>query len=891
MKKFTLILFAIIFSNLSFGQGIKGKIIISETGEPLAFATIYIKQLETGTSTNLDGDYSFPLKAGKYDVYFQYLGYEAIRKEITVSNQFVELDIVMKTQAMQLSEVEINSKAEDPAYTIIRKAIAKSKFHLMQVDAYNCKVYMKGGGKLNDVPFLFRKALEKDGVDTSTVYLTESVSEVSYTRPNTFKEKVTSIRTIGKSESGGVGPNRFITSSFYNPTVGESISPLSPKSFAYYRFKYQGSFMEGGREINKIAVMPRVRGEQVFEGTIFIVEDVWSIHSLDLTTYTQGFKFKLSQIYNPIKEQVWLPVSHRFNISGSFMGFDLEYKYLATVSNYQITLNPDLKMEEIVVIDEKAEKALAKELESKNKNTSTNTSENPFAGKKEFTRKDLKKLMKEYEKEEEKEMEEPEVVSNTSITVDSLAGKKDSTYWEEIRPVPLSKLEVRSYVKLDSIAVVEELKVSNPDSVKEKKESPISKLLFGTSSKRSKKTRFVYKSPISTVRFNTVDGYNFEVPFQIKSKLSKNKNLEISPTFRYGFTREEVNGKMNVKYAYKSEKSKGNIQLEGGRYVAQFNEQNPIHPIINSFSSLLYEQNYMKIYEKSYLKLSLNQTLSDKITIKPSVEWAERTELFNNTSHSWRNVDDRKYTLNAPANLEAQNNTGFAMHQALLASVELEYRPFVKYRVRNKKREAILEGSPVFRLNYSKGISDVASSDVDFDRLEIGMQHQFKVGARGKLNYNIFAGSFLNANQLYFMDYKHFMGNRTVLQVTDPVASYRLLNYYALSTQRNYAGAHLNYQFRKFLLTQIWEVRMTGIKENFIFNYLGTNGSSKINLPNNTELNAPSDMNYMEVGYSLDNIFRFFRIEAIASFKDMEYQDFGIRIGIATSIGSLVSVN
>ncbi len=896
MKKFALALLTVLVSNLSFGQGIKGKVTVAETGEPLAYATIYIKQLETGTSTNLDGNYSFPLEAGKYDVYFQYLGYEAIRKEITVSNQFVELDIVMKTQAMQLNEVEINSKAEDPAYTIIRKAIAKSKFHSMQVDAFNCQVYMKGGGKLNDVPGLFRKALEKDGVDTSTVYLTESVSKVTYERPNTFKEKVISIRTIGSSESGGVGPNKFITSSFYNPTVAESVSPLSPKSFAYYRFKYQGSFMENGREINKILVQPRVRGEKVFEGTIFIVEDVWSIHSLDLTTYIQGFKFKISQIYNPIKEQVWLPINHRFNISGSFMGFDFQYNYFATVSDYQITLNPDLKVEEIVVIDEKAEKALARELESKGKtavsNQAENSSENPFGGKSKFTRKEFKKMMKDYEKEEEKEMEEPEVISNTSISVDSLASKKDSIYWEEIRPVPLSKQEVRSYVKLDSIAVVEELKISQPDSVKSKrkKASPISKLIFGTSFKMGEKTRFIYKSPLSTVRFNTVDGYNFELPFEIRTNLGKGKNLEIAPTFRYGFDREELNGKMAVKYSFNAKKSKGNIQLEGGRYVCQFNEQNPIHPIINSFSSLLYEQNFMKIYEKDYLKLSLNQTISDKLTLKPSVEWAERTELFNNTSHAWRNVDDREYTPNAPINEEARANTGFDTHQAFLAGLEVEYRPFVKYRVKNNKREAILEGSPIFRLNYSKGITDLASSDVDFDRLEVGMQHQFEVGARGKLNYNIFAGSFLNADQLYFMDYKHFMGNRTVLQVTDPVASYRLLDYYALSTQRKYIGAHLNYQFRKFLLTQIWEVRMTGIKENFIFNYLGTGEGATIKIPNGLDLTAPSDINYMEFGYSLDNIFRFFRIEAIASFNDFEYQDFGIRIGIATSIGNLVSV-
>ena len=75
---------------------------------------------------------------------------------------------------------------------------------------------------------------------------------------------------------------------FYLPEVVNAISPLSPRAFSYYKFEYQGSFMERGYEINKIKVTPRSKGDDVFEGEIYIREDFWNIHSLDMTTSPDG---------------------------------------------------------------------------------------------------------------------------------------------------------------------------------------------------------------------------------------------------------------------------------------------------------------------------------------------------------------------------------------------------------------------------------------------------------------------------------------------------------------------------------------------------------------------------------------------------------------------------
>lgn len=414
--------------------GIRGSI-KADDGAILSYATIYVKQLGTGTTTNVNGYYELSITPGTYDVVYQYLGYETQERKVTVSEGFEEINIVMKQQVIVLQQVTISSGNEDPAYTIMRKAIAKAKYHTQQIDSFSARVYIKGAGKLKDYPWLAKKALEKEGIKKDRVFISESVSEIQYRRPSTFSEKVISIRSDGKDNN--TSPNAFIFGSFYQPVIAETVSPLSPNAFGYYKFEYQGTFKDRNYDVSRIKVTPRARGDNVVEGTIFIVEDWWSIHSLDITTTKLGVKIGVKQVYAPIDDKAWLPVSQQFVIDGRFFGFEFEYSYLATVSDYRIVLNPELVVETMEVIDDKLHKQEAKEIEKKYGQKNQQLQERMASGK-EITRKELKTILKEYEKEERKEQKEPEVLYNTYFKVDSGAYKKDSAYWSIIRPVPLT---------------------------------------------------------------------------------------------------------------------------------------------------------------------------------------------------------------------------------------------------------------------------------------------------------------------------------------------------------------------------------------------------------------------------------------------------------------------
>lgn len=852
-----------------FAGGIKGTI-TADDGAPLPFATIFVKQTGSGAVTGLDGQYEVSLTPGTYDITFQYLGYETVTRQVKIAEDFIELNLTLKSQAIVLQNVIITAGNEDPAYTIMRKAISKAKYHTQQIDTYSAKVYVKGKGRLKDYPWLAKKALEKEGISKDRLFISESVSEVTYTRPNKFEERVIAVYSNG--DDNNTSPNEYVFGSFYEPEIAETISPLSPRAFSYYRFEYLGTFTDRDYSVSKIRVTPRSRGDNVFEGVLFIVEDWWSIHSLDFKVTKLGIDFEVKQIYNPIEDKAWLPVSQQFKVDGKVFGFEFEYNYLATVKDYKISLNPDLELE-MKVIDEKIEKDYAKEVKTQFSAKDQDLKER-LEGGKEITNKELRKLIKDYEKEERKQTDEPEVISDTKYSVDSLAYKKDSIFWADIRPIALTLEEIKGYKKSDSLAEVEKKKQEG-DTLKSSRHKgfQVWDVLIGDNYKLSETSNFLIHSPWGG--FNTVEGLNLiyklgyvkrwvERDSLDRSLRPKVKRLEITPIGRYAFGREKLTGMLRADYR----STNSRLTLEGGRYVKQFNADEPIHPFVNTFTTLFLEKNLMKLYEQDFIQINFRQRLDAKFTVATNWSIAKRYELFNSSDFKLINRDKEAYTPNAPIN-QLLVTTGFQNHNALIGSIAIEARPWQKFRIRNGRRYSIKNSSPLFTVSYKKGFKGALNSDVDFDLVKVGYKQSIRVGIRGRLDVALEGGKFLNTQKMYFMDYAHFLGNQTPFITTDPVGSFRLLDYYIYSTRDKYFTANAHYHFRKFLVTQFPLIRLTGVTENVFVNYLA----------------SPLSNDYTELGYSLDGILRIFRLEGAVSFSGGSYQTYGFRIGVATSVG------
>lgn len=831
--------------------GVRGRIATAQ-GEALPYAGIVVQGTSTGTLSNAEGRFELALPAGRYELVFQYLGFKTLTRSVVVTDDFQELNIVLEEQPLNLAQVQVGKGKEDPAYSIMRRAIAKARFHQLQIRSYSARAYTRSTALPKKIPFLLERSLKKEGVQEGKVFLNESITQISYRRPNTYNQKVLSTRN--SLDNSTPTPNQYVLASFYSPEVADAVTPLSPKAFSYYRFEYEGFFEDRGEIVNKIKVIPKAYGQGVFRGSLFIIEDRWAIHSFDFQTLYESLDIQVKQLFSPV-QNVWLPINQQFRIEGGYLGFSGEFKYVVSMNYQKLDVDPNLK-EDIVINDHKKE-------ETKPATSRKADLEKMIEQQKEFSTKNFRKLIKEYEKEKKQERkdagQDARVVREDSISIDPLANKRDTTYWETLRPVPLTPLETKSYRIQDSVRIIKQARVDKDSTRNDSTTFRASHLLTGHTYKWKNRTTFTYESPLNSLVYNTAEGYVFDASVEWVRRWGKNYQVSLRPLGRYSLGRKRVSGTLQSRIGNR----KWSAMVEGGEYIYQFNPNAPISPGLNSVTSLLFEQNFMKLYQKQFLRADFTyRYLGDILTVSTGLELARRSEIANlERAKPYINWKDRAFTPNRPDNEETAS-TAFSTHEALLWNLNLNLRPWQKYAIRNGQKRYWYNNGPSFLVALRGGIP-MNESAPDYTLLEGAVRQNLDTGPRSQIQYSVGGGSFISSRRMYFPDYRHFMGNEFFFQMGDPLTQFRMLPYYQYSTASRYFQGHVLWSTQRFFLTRLPFVRMEGLKETVQGHYLAT----------------PSLSNYTELVYGLDGILRLFRVEVVGRFQNGSYQGLGFRIG------------
>jgi len=87
---------------------VSGYVKDAATGEVLIAASVYIKELGSGTVTNPYGFYSIGLNKGSYTIGVSYIGYNTFEQILDLNSDLI-LNIELKPEARQLEEVVISS--------------------------------------------------------------------------------------------------------------------------------------------------------------------------------------------------------------------------------------------------------------------------------------------------------------------------------------------------------------------------------------------------------------------------------------------------------------------------------------------------------------------------------------------------------------------------------------------------------------------------------------------------------------------------------------------------------------------------------------------------------------------------------------------------------------
>lgn len=814
--------------------------------EPLSFASVVVRGQAEGTMANEQGEFILDLPAGKtYELVFQFLGYKSVIRTVEVGSEEKTIEVLLEAQSIQLGEVQVGRGKEDPAYAIMRKAIAKSKINDKQVDHYDADVYVKNTLIVNKVPGLLKKKLAENNIKVGIPFVSESLTNIKFTQPN---KRVT--RVLAKKvsfEEMDISGAYYLVNFYDLPEEMEMISPLSPKAFAYYKFEYLGFFEDRGRVVNKIKIIPRTYGPGVCRGTIYILDDLWSIHSIDAETVAEGFTIKMKQLYSP-QQEVWVPVSQTIDFSGKVFGFDFGAKMQVHPKYKSLRINQKY-IPEVKVLDKfdapkrKAKKEVSLQAE-------------------ELTLKDLRKLSKQIEKEDKKAM--TVAVQIDSVSRDSLANHRTAEYWAEIRSIPLTTEESKSYNLGDSIRVVAKLADSVKASPKKTKYPYFDKLFIGGSKRLPGKWKLDYSSPLLPffgLNYTMVEGIYADAKLNFTKNAKNQTKYSWNNQLRYSFGLERPMGSSTLGYTRK----RHSLYLGAKSMTHPYDSAQKIPNWANSIVNL-FKINLMQVYRQDAGFLGYAYEKKDIYTVQTRLEFSRRHPL-DNLQNLPLQIGKRTPNTNTPVNAEIDSSR-FTAHNALVWSSSFRYRPGAQYKIRNGRRQYHGSNWPTFTLNYSKGMADV-----EYDFVSLGMDDHLKSGPGEHFRYYVEGGTFLNNKKVYLMDMRHVNS----IRITDAgtYTFYRLLNtrlpiqispenYYKYSTQGAYLKVHAVNEFRKLFLTQIPLVRFTPLKEDLFINYLKT----------------PALKNYLEVGYGLDGIFRLLRVEVIAAFEQGYKPRWGWQLGV-----------
>ncbi|WP_460552542.1 DUF5686 and carboxypeptidase-like regulatory domain-containing protein [Hymenobacter daeguensis] len=196
----------------------------------------------------------------------------------------------------------------------------------------------------------------------------------------------------------------------------------------------------------------------------------------------------------------------------------------------------------------------------------------------------------------------------------------------------------------------------------------------------------------------------------------------------------------------------------------------------------------------------------------------------------------------------------------------------------NRRRAVGLKRLPVFGFRYTLGAIDWTQGNFMYHKFNLSIMHSVSVGQLGRLTYRA-EGNYIPTALPYFI-LKTPLGNQTPFYNAN---AFNLMNYFEFITDRS-ATLRLDHHFEGLFINSIpglralnWRLVATG---NVLYGKL-SDRTRRIN-GDSPDLPGPISTPYVEVGYGVENIFKFVRVDFIhrLTYRDTPgTSNFGVKIG------------
>jgi hypothetical protein len=339
---------------------------------------------------------------------------------------------------------------------------------------------------------------------------------------------------------------------------------------------------------------------------------------------------------------------------------------------------------------------------------------------------------------------------------------------------------------------------------------------------------------------------------------------------RYGFSNTHFNAIARLYYVSQDRAFPSRswlLGIEGGKYVFQYNPENPVLQWYNTFASLIANENDLKIYERWDASAYLGRSYGTGLTWYVKTSYQQRLPLQNTTNYSFQK-NDGVFKSNIPPNL-LTTATAWEKNDAALIYASISYKPgytytqFPDYKLANGSRW------PRFTILYEKGIPGIVNSVSDFDKWRFSVQDNVSLKLLGELKYNFAIGGFLNTAYVSVPDLMHLYGDRNIGLASPYLQSFQFAQYYEFSNKDAfYWEGHIEYHLNGLLSNKIPLLRQARW-------YLLVGGNAFYG--NNNDYYTEAFVGIDNIGYKL---VRPLRIDFVQSWDSHMGRNSGIRFGL-----------
>ncbi len=813
MRRFAL---AWIICCFSIGQAVgqtvvSGKITDASTGDPIPFANVYFKNTQSGMTTDFDGYFRISTRLPVDSMTVSYIGYIPRSIPVEYGKEQV-INVQLNENVISLSEVVVLA-GENPAYPIMRKVVAsKNSNDKRSLDAYEYESYTK--------------------IEIDVDKISEKFTKGKIVRRITAV--MDSIERIAGEDGNPVLPLLFT----------EAISKFYYKKNPTYR--------------HENIIKTKVSGVGITDGT--------------LTSQFIGSSFQEYNFY-----QNWLNIFTKEFVSPLADGWKGSYEYYLIDSMvigedevYQLDFFPrreqDLAFTGTMWIT-REDHALRQIDMSVNRTANLNfieklkiqqelkrTTAGPWVPVKTRVLLDVGEIRKDApgilgkfyvsNKDIIVNQAREDAFYQLPIRMEATVREDDESYWKEVRHDSLTSTEVNVYRMIDTLKTDPFIKnVSNLSKFAANAYHPVGKFDIGPY------TGFYANNNVEGVR----------IGFGLRTNIRFSNKWVFSLSGGYGFDDDRWKYDAQVKHIIKREPWT----------TITFQRKYEIDPIwiLNDEISPL----------SLFYAFSRFGTLND-----PFSHTTNLIEFQTQSGPGWTNriilkqqefvpeFDFRYYRDPGDPGLETSTKISTTE-----INYETRYARDELFVINDNERLSMgAVRYPVFTFRYTLGLNNVLGSNFSYHRFSGRVFKSQKIGIFGTSDFLLGGGYVLGS--LPYPLLKAHIGNETPFYVG---FAYNLMDFYEFSSDQ-FAEFRWRHKFQGLLLNRIplmrklkW--RLTGTAnvlyggmrtENLDRVVLIDDGNGNMVLPFRTLESKP----YVELGYGIENIFKFFRVDA---FHRLSYLD------------------